>query len=348
MKIGLIGCGRVARLHMCAYTHIPEASVMAVADVDANRAKAFAQMHGIQKVSASYQDLLEMKDIDYVDICTPTSTHAILACEAARLGHNILLEKPMARNTSDCDKIIEEVSKKRVKLCIVHNQLFIPAVEQAKSMVDSGELRPMYFRVSVKESSELIGAPHWIASPEEGGILWETGCHSAYLVLHFLKDISEVFAVGDKISHPVYDNFAAVVRAPNQSLGVMELSWLAKRHEVVFDLMSADGRRMEIRDYGPLSDISLKPRTSFVRGFFSDEKAILKKWTKMVMEGLRKRELLTCLHHFILISKYIESIKTDSDPPVKPEDGRRTIALLECIEESLDKRQPVKIKSYRK
>jgi len=348
MDVGLIGCGRVAGLHMRAYKHIPEANVIAISDIDLDRAKAFAQMHGIKKAFKDYQELLEIKNLDYVDICTPPSTHAKIACEAARLGHNILLEKPMARNTSDCDKIINEVSKKRVKLCLCHNQLFTPAVMQAKSMVDSGKFEPLHFRVSVKESAELIGAPSWIATAEEGGILWETGCHSAYLQLHFLKDINEVFAMGDKIKHSVYDNFVVVLRTSNQSLGVIELSWLAKRHEVIFDLMSSDGKRIEILDYDNLSEIPQRPPAGFIQGFYLDQKAIFKKWAKTVMENLRKRELLTCLHHYILISKYIESIKADSDPPVKPEDGRKTIELLECIEQSLNKNQPVKMKSIGK
>jgi predicted dehydrogenase len=348
MDIGLIGCGRVARLHMCAYKHIPEVNIIAISDIDLDRAKAFAQIHGIKKAFKDYQELLEIKNLDYVDICTPPSTHAKIACEAARLGHNILLEKPMARNTSDCDKIIDEVSKKRVKLCLCHNQLFTPAVMQAKSMVDSGKFKPLYFRVSVKESAELIGAPSWTATAEEGGILWETGCHSAYLQLHFLKDINEVFAMGNKIKHSVYDNFVAVLRTSNQSLGVIELSWLAKRHEVIFDLMSSDGKRIEILDYDNLSEIPQKPPAGFIQGFYLDQKMIFKKWAKTGMENLRKRELLTCLHHYILISKYIESIKADLDPPVKPEDGRKTIELLECIEQSLNKNQPVKMKSIGK
>jgi UDP-N-acetyl-2-amino-2-deoxyglucuronate dehydrogenase len=348
MNIGLIGCGRVAELHMCAYRNIPETNIVAVSDVNLDRAKAFAQKYGIKRAFGDYQEFLENKNLDYVDICTPTSTHAKIACEAAKLGHNILLEKPMARSTLDCDKIINEVSKKRVKLCLCHNQLFTPPVMQAKSMVDSGEFEPLYFRVTVKESAELVGAPSWTTTAEEGGILWETGCHSAYLQLHFLKDINEVFAVGDKIKHPVYDNFVAVLHTSNQSIGVIELSWHAKRHEAIFDLMSSDGKRMEILDYNYLSEIPQKPPTSFIQGFYLDQKVIFKKWIKTVMQSLQKRKLLTCLHHHILISKYIESIKDDLDPPVKPEDGIKTIELLECIEESLNEKQPVKMKSIGK
>jgi UDP-N-acetyl-2-amino-2-deoxyglucuronate dehydrogenase len=344
-NIGLIGCGRVSELHMCAYRHIPESNVVAVSDINLERAKDFAQKHGIKKAFKDYFDILEMKDLDYVDICTPTSTHAKIACEVAGSGHNILSEKPMARSTADCDKIIQEVSKHRVKMCLCHNQLFTPAVMRAKATVESGEFDPLYFRVTVRESAELIGAPSWTLTAQEGGVLWETGCHSAYLQLHFLKNINEVFAVGHKIKHPVHDSFVVLLHTSNQALGVIEVSWLAKNREVVFDLMSHDGKRMEILDYDYLSEIPEKPPTSFLKGFYSDEKRIVKKWTKSVMENLRNRELSTCLHHYNLISRFIRSIRDDSDPPVKPEDGRKTVELLECIEGSLEKNQPVRIES---
>lgn len=347
MDIGLIGCGRVAQLHMCAYKHIPEANVVAVSDINLEKAKTFAQRHGIKKGLEDYLELFEMKNLDYVDICTPTSTHAKIACEAARFGHHILLEKPMARSTEDCDKIIHEVSKHGVRLCMCHNQLFIPQVVQAKSMVDSGEFDPVYFRVSVKESAELIGAPSWIMTPEQGGILWETGCHSAYLQLHFLNDITEVCAIGKKIKHTVHDHFLVLLRTPNHALGVMEVSWLSKRTEVIFELMSSDGKQMQILDYNYLLEMPEKLPQSFLKGFYLDQKMIVKKWTRTLMQSLRKRGLLACLHHYNLISKYMQSIREDSDPPVKPEEGRKTIQLLECIEESLNKNQPVKMKSTR-
>ena len=77
-------------------------------------------------------------------------------------------------------------------------------------------------------------------------------------------------------------------------------------------------------------------------------KAVTKKWAKFAVNNIHYRHVLRGLPQYILINKYIDSIKNDLDPPVKPEDGRNSIALLECIEQSLDKNQPVKMKSIRK
>jgi len=348
MDVGLIGCGRVAELHMCAYKHIPEANVVAVSDINIEKAKAFAQKYRVKKAFKDYTKLLEMKSLDLISICTPTSTHAEIACEAAKLGKNILLEKPMARSTAECDKIIHEASKHKVKLSISHNQLFLPPVIQAKAIVDSGEFEPSYFRVSVRESAELIGAPNWTIAPEQGGILWETGCHSAYLQLHFLKDINEISAIGEKIKHPVYDEFIALLRAPNQAMGVIEVSWLAKKLEIVFELVSSDGKKIQILDFNFFMKYPEKRPRRLFQGFYWDLKAVTKKWAKFGSNCIRYRHVLRGLPQYILINKYIDSIKNDLDPPVKPEDGRNSIALLECIEKSLNKNQPIQMKSIRK
>jgi predicted dehydrogenase len=348
MNIGLVGCGRVSEIHMCAYRHIPEATVVAVSDINLERANAFAKKHNIKKTFKDYQELLNIKDLDIVDICTPTSTHAKIVCEVAKSGHHIFLEKPMARNSSECDEMIREVSKHSVKLCVCHNQLFLPQVMQAKAKVDLGEFPLAYFRVLVRESAELIGAPSWIMTPEHGGALWETGAHAAYLQLHFLKDIDTVSAVGEKIKHAVYDHFIVLLNSPNQTIGVIEISWLAKKKEVIFDLISTSGKQMQIQYYNYYSQFSEKQPKSFLQGFYWDQKLITKKWINSLVSNLRNRHLLYCLPQYILINKYIDTIKNDSDPPVTPEDGRKTVRLLECIEESLNKNQPVKMKSIRK
>jgi predicted dehydrogenase len=328
---------------MCAYNHIPDAKVVAVSDVNITKAKAFAQRHNIQRTFESYTDLLELKNLDYVDICTPTSTHAEIACDAAKSGQQILLEKPMARTTLDCDKIIDAASKQKVKACVCHNQLFIPQVLQARNMVEAGGFDLTYFRVSVKESAKLIGAPSWTLTPEQGGVIWETGCHSAYLQLGFLRNIDRVMAIGDKAGTSVYHRFAVLLDTPNQSLGVIDVSWLAERSEIVFEMMSSKGERIQILDYDHLVKIPKTRPKGILKGFYHDQKTVLKKWYTVARRSMGNRSLLKCLPHYNLVSSYIQSLKEDTQPPVTLQEGRMTIQLLEGIESSLDTGKPVKL-----
>ena len=125
---------------------------------------------------------------------------------------------------------------------------------------------------------------------------------------------------------------------------VIEISWLCKKLEVIFELVSSDGKQVQILNHNYLSEFPETNPNSFLQGLYWDQKLITKKWIKFLLSNLQNRHLLDCLPQYILINKYMDAIKNDLDPPVTPEDGRKTIRLPECIEESLNKNQPVKMK----
>jgi predicted dehydrogenase len=146
------------------------------------------------------------------------------------------------------------------------------------------------------------------------------------------------------LKYQVHDHFSVLLRTAKQAFGVLEVSWFAKRPEALYEFTSSDGKRVQIIDYNLFLNLSKTPG-NFLQGIYSDWKTSLKRWVGPIIEGIQKRELLTCLHHYNLITTFIESIKNDVDPPITPEDGRRAIHLLECIQESLNTNQPIKIKN---
>lgn len=343
MNIGLIGCGGVAGGHMLAYKNIEDARVVAVSDINVKKARTFAARYGIDKFFSQYVNLLEMKDLDFVDICTPTSTHVPIACDAAKFGHNVLLEKPMGRSVAECDKIISATKKHGIKLCVCHNQIFFPSIRKAKSMVDSGHLNIVSFRTTVKENPELIGAPAWNLTPEEKGILWEAGCHPAYLQLHFLKNITEIYASGSKVKYPVYDDFVVLLRTPNGVHGIIEVSWLAKEQEVIYEIDSSDGKRAKI---DRVTDTLIEKSGNSKHTIGSELLSTIKKVLGHFVPARKtlKTELWYFIGHYYLISEYIKSLANDMPAPVQPEEAKRAIKLLECVEESLNKHQTVQMK----
>lgn len=348
MRVGLIGCGRVANIHMAAYERLTDVNVVAVSDIKLGKAKSFANIYGISKVFSDYKGLFNVDNLDYVDICTPTSTHNRIVCDAARSGHDILVEKPMARNISECEKMISESEKNGVRLCICHNQLFHPEVMKAKSLVDSGNYDLTYFRTTHRENFDLLKAVElaqsWNVTPREGGILWEVGTHLVYLQLHFLPKVKEVYAVGTRAKYPVYDEIAVLLKAQNQRYGLIEISWVAKETEITYEIGSADGKRAEIIfDYDLLIEKSENPPMSVpsvAHNIYTDMKRGVKKWMKFGLNYISKRKLLP---HFNLISNYVESLKNNSALPVTPEDGKNTIKVLECIDASLKKGRVIEV-----
>lgn len=89
-------------------------------------------------------------------------------------------------------------------------------------------------------------AHDWNVSPEHGGILWEVGCHLAYLQLHFLKDITEVYALGVKAQHQVWDDFMVLLRTKSQTYGVIEVSWVIHEPEMVYEVVGSKGEECKL------------------------------------------------------------------------------------------------------
>jgi UDP-N-acetylglucosamine 3-dehydrogenase len=351
MKVGIIGCGGIAPAHIQIYKHLKnleKVEVVSLCDLNLERAKNLATKFRIKSIYGNYWDMFEKEKLDFVDICTPVSTHKRIVCDAAKAVPAILVEKPMALNVSECDEMIKEVKKHGSKLCVGHSQIFSPHIQKARSLISSGVFDLFCFRTTLKESFETLRAynlaPEWNVSPAQRGIIWESGCHLAYLQLYFLPDIKEVHAVGSKLKYPVYDDFTVLLRTAGQRFGMIEHSWLSRETEIIYEFRDSTGKRMQILwdfDYF-LENMEEPPFTigKAVKNFFVDEKRILKKWTRFVTCYFRKRKLLPA---FNLISHYIESIKRDQPPPVPPEDGRNTINLLECIEKSLNEQRPVHV-----
>jgi predicted dehydrogenase len=294
--------------------------------------------------------MFEKEQLDLVDVCTPVSTHARIVCDVARVAPAIFVEKPMALSVSECDEMINAVEKHGSKLCIGHNHLFSPLVQRAKSMVDSGEFNLFSLRTTLKGSFELLKAhnlaPAWNVLPEQKGILWEVCCHHAYLQLHFLPDIKEVYATGSKVKYPVFDDFAVLLRTSGERFGMIELSWISRETEVVYELGDSTGRRIQIHwEFNHMLENAEDPPfnvADVVRNVLVDEKRLLQKWMRFGISYFRKEKLSLT---FNLISSFVESIKKDLPSPVTPEDGRNTINLLECIEKSLEEKRPVLLKS---
>jgi len=347
MRVGIIGCGGIAPLHINVYKRLKNVDVVGLCDLNLERAKNLAQKFHVDNTFTNYWDLFA-KDLDLVDICTPVSTHAKIVSDAAEAVPAILVEKPMALNLSECDEIIHAINKHGRKLCIGQNQIFSPLVQKAKSMVNSGDFKLHSFRTTLKASFENLKAynlvPPWNVMPEQRGIIWEVCCHHAYLQLHFLPDIEEVYAVGRKVKYPVYDDFAVILRTKEDRFGIIELSWIQKETEVVYELKDETGRRLQILwEFDDMLEYSQDPPFTVglvAKNFLVDEKRLLQRWVKFDICFFRKRKLLPTAN---LITSYLEAIRKDLPSPVTPEDGKRTIALLEAIEKSLNERKSARV-----
>lgn len=140
-KIGIIGCGRIARQgHLPYLKENPNAEVVAIMDVNADcRAKTRKQFD-IPSEYGAPAEMFENESLDGVLICTPNWVHKDLTLMAAKHGCNVFCEKPMARNSEEAGEMRSACEKAGVNLQIGMVKRFDAGIVKVKKMIKSGDL----------------------------------------------------------------------------------------------------------------------------------------------------------------------------------------------------------------
>ena len=151
LNIGIVGYGFMGRTHSNAYKRVNDffdvayrPVLKAVCGRTAEGAKAFADNWGYESIETDWRKLIERKDIDAIDICTPNNTHAEIAIAAAAAGKMILCEKPLSMNLVEGQTMVDAVEKAGVPNTVWYNYRRVPAVSLAKQLIDSGRLGKIF------------------------------------------------------------------------------------------------------------------------------------------------------------------------------------------------------------
>jgi predicted dehydrogenase len=151
LNVGIIGYGFMGRAHSNAYHQVNNFFDLAYRPIlkaacarSADKIKAFANNWGYESTETDWRRLIDRKDIDVIDICTPNNTHYEIATAAAQAGKMILCEKPLAMNGPEAKKMVDAVEKARVPNMVWYNYRRVPAVTLAKQLIDSGKLGKIF------------------------------------------------------------------------------------------------------------------------------------------------------------------------------------------------------------
>ena len=108
IKVGIIGSGSIAKhKHLPGHQGVEGVSVIAVCDIDLQRARTFADEHNIEHVFEIQHDLLAISEIDAVSVCTPNNFHAEPTIAALKSGKHVICEKPIAGNAVDGQAMVD-------------------------------------------------------------------------------------------------------------------------------------------------------------------------------------------------------------------------------------------------
>jgi predicted dehydrogenase len=308
----LIGFGNIAvRGHIPAYLSDPalagRVKIRAVMDLpEESRVRVGEILPG----AAFYTDLAEMLErerIEFVDICTPPSTHAAYVRECAARGLHIVCEKPLAESTSSAEAAAESLRGKRVVFVPCHQYKYSPLWQSIRSIVASGGIGEVtLFQANVFRLQADTGTPAW--NPQwrtdkahgGGGILADTGAHYFYLAQYLFGVPKKVSASLRTLKHHGYgvEDTALVLLEYGGMLAQLNLTWAAGRRANSVSVIGTagsleyDGSTLVHTDERasreiPMPDISDK--TQYI-GWYA---ALLKEFVHRVETGNHSDDLLS-------------------------------------------------------
>jgi predicted dehydrogenase len=212
LRIGLVGAGAIADLHLTTFPHLHGAKVVGVADPLVDRARALAQTVGVV-AHDDYHALLDPpggggRQVDAVWICTPPFLHAEQAVAFAEAGVHVFCEKPITVYLAEADRMIAACHAAGVRLMVGQVIRYYPETLRIKQMLESGDLGDPVFAFGRRlTGATLRGLSDWARDPKlSGGFAVESGCHEMDTIRFLAGEVASISAQV-RYDDPTYPGF---------------------------------------------------------------------------------------------------------------------------------------------
>jgi inositol 2-dehydrogenase len=328
LGVGVLGVGEMGKRHAENLRRlVPQARLMAVADVAGDRARQVAAELEIGGSESSLEAMLELKDLDAVVIATPDKFHARAIIAAANAGKDILCEKPLATTLADAHAALEAVARAGVRLQIGFMRRYDPAYVAAMQRVESGEIgEPVLFKSVGRDKDEPPIAGY--RSNVNGMILYNNTIHDFDLARWLMDDeITEVHSYGTVAIRPEVAQYGDVVasvvnlRYSRGAIGNIESYVQALYgYDVRTEIVGSKGSIfVGSLQQTPMTVLSTKGGTSLLADNF------LSRFADAYLAEVRD---------------FVDNMLHDRPPRVSGEEGLRALAIAVAAENSLMQRQP--------
>lgn len=336
LRGGIVGCGVIAnRSHIPVWQRMREVEIVAACDVNEIAAETTANRFAIPNFYTDLHSMLSRENLDFIDICTPPLTHFQLSSQAMDANLHVLVEKPMATRLYQADAMVEECGKHAVKLCVVHNLLFTPVVQEALSLVKASAIGEFLgVEVELLDRGELLGRQdHW-CHHLPGGILNEYCAHPIYLAMAFLGNIHSIKSIATKHSRfpwVTFDELKVLMEA-ERGLGSFHVSCNSPRNSFTLKVFGTQAQ-LHI-DNCALTVTRSAYRGVSIQGILLDQLNL----SLQAIGGTVSSSLKALAGHRYYrighqhnIQMFVESIKKGVAAPVPGEVGRETIGVLDEV-----------------
>ena len=330
LSLGLIGAGRIGRVHAeTVLTRIPDAQIVAVADVNEGAAQRCAADFAIPRVVVDYHVILNDPQVQAVLICSATNTHARIITEAAQAGKQIFCEKPIDHDLAAIDAALAAVDKAGVLLQVGFNRRFDPNFARVRQLVAAGA-------VGNPELLHIISRDPEPPSPEyaavSGGIFLDMTIHDFDMARFLMgRDVEELYAAGSVLVDPRIgeagdlDTVMITLKFAGGAIGVIDNS---RRAAYGYD------QRVEVFGSGGVA----RAENNFPNSV-------------TLADGTGVRHDLP--FHFFMdrytdayvneLVAFVRCLREGAPPPVSGEDGRQAILIGLAARKSFAENRPVRL-----
>ncbi|MBD3226854.1 MAG: hypothetical protein GF329_01595 [Candidatus Lokiarchaeota archaeon] len=235
INIGLIGIGKIGRIHILSANELHNTKFIAVYHPDMIKAERFADTYNVEKIYDDLDEFLALREIDAVDICTPTHTHYEFIETCIKSNKPILVEKPITRTLEEFDHVVELINRDKNKLMVAQYCRFIPEYKMARKIINQGKIGTP---INIK-AHRYVNAPtykNWFFNEKlSGGIILDLLIHDIDAVIWILGDeIESIYSCVNNFNLKEFDtpDFASIVIKFNQgTIASINGAWiLPKNH----------------------------------------------------------------------------------------------------------------------
>jgi len=204
LGVAVIGTGFWGRNHARVFKELEETELLAVCDINAERAKSVAKQFGVRAYT-SIGKLLKRKDVEAVSNCVWSLNLAKETLKALKTGKHVLVEKPMATNVKQAEKLLEVAKEEGLHLTVGFLMRFIPGIQHMKNAIEDKTIGNLVCATAkrVSEWPERIG---------DVGVVKDTAIHDIDIIRYlFGEEPIAVYAKTGSMKHKKFEDYAQIM-----------------------------------------------------------------------------------------------------------------------------------------
>lgn len=202
IRWGIIGVGNVCEVKSGpGFYKSDNSQLLAVMRRDAEKARDFAQRHGVPLWYDNADALLQNPEIDAVYIATPPAQHKDYALAALQAGKHVYIEKPVTLNARECDALIAAESASTKKVCVAHYRRCVPGFVKIAELLQEGVIgTPLAVQIDLlRPAPTTLNSDNWRVNPalSGGGLFHDLAPHQLDLILNWFGPVIQAKGFGD-------------------------------------------------------------------------------------------------------------------------------------------------------